>query len=121
MLRFPGRAFRSVANEDPSHTHDRAKLIYLNSLDNELSSIPKLSKGASQTTIDAPQTEPRSLEPSNRRWVALAASITAILPFFSLAWIAVGFHGREITQESWNAIQIAMKVVRRPLESRIPA
>lgn len=118
MLRFPGRAkFRSVASEDPSHTHDdREELIYVNPSENQFSSNPKDSNDAAQITSMDVQPEPQSLRPSNRRWLGLAACMIAILPFFSLAWTAVGLHGRGISQVSWNIVQIAMKVVRHPSE-----
>lgn len=108
MVRFPGRAkFRSLASDELAHVLDesRENLTYEIPFEDQISST--ISK-----TDEYSKAEPQALKPYDHRWLAIAGCLTAIIPFFGLAWAAVGLHGRGITQNAWNGLQIAMKVVR---------
>ncbi|KAJ5730926.1 uncharacterized protein N7483_005434 [Penicillium malachiteum] len=116
MLRLPGRAkFRSVPSEDlgfVQNEEDRDGVTYNNLVGDEfhtnndqLKSTANINSGRKLS-----QCEPATLRPSGQRWLALIASLIGITPFFCLAWAAVGLNGKKISQSSWDAIKIAMKV-----------
>lgn len=52
-----------------------------------------------------------TLQPSSRRWGTIVACLLGIVPFFCLAWAAVGLHNHKSTTKSLDALQTVMKVV----------
>lgn len=112
MLSQPGRArFRSVATEDSVHpaNHHGSSAGFDNGY--------KGYGGYSETVMPSAHIqqgvvpEPATLQPSRRRWGTLVACLLGIVPFFCLAWAAVGLHNHKITTKNWDALQTAMKVV----------
>jgi hypothetical protein len=116
MLRFPGRAkFHSLATDEAAHVTSAdpvAESHCRNSFQDPTSSTHHKANVTANSVNEDPRPEPQTLKPYDHRWLALAARFIAITPFFCLAWAAVGLHGRGTTQDSWNRLQIAMKVVR---------
>ncbi|KAJ5707908.1 hypothetical protein N7488_007709 [Penicillium malachiteum] len=116
MLRLPGRArFRSVPNEDlgsVQNEQSRDGLTYDNPFENEIQTNSDQPKNTANinSVRKISQCEPAPLKPSGQRWFALIACIIGIVPFFCLAWAAVGLNGKKISQSSWDALKIAMKV-----------
>ncbi|KAJ5109427.1 hypothetical protein N7456_006102 [Penicillium angulare] len=111
MLRFPGRAkFRSLASNEPPGDSNRDDSLYENPFEDPISNTQSKT-GTTATSIDEySKLEPQALKPYHHRWLAIAGCLAGIIPFFGLAWAAVGLHGRGITQNAWNGLQIAMKV-----------
>ncbi|KAB8228846.1 uncharacterized protein BDW43DRAFT_315487 [Aspergillus alliaceus] len=53
----------------------------------------------------------RRLRTQNRRWVAQFVSVAAVAPFLFLAGIAFWLNNRAVEYESWDRMQLAMKVL----------
>ena len=116
MLPLPRQArFRSVATEDPAYPVDPPS-GYPAGEDFSYGGYGSYSEATAPSTRIGYSSEgvpePTTLRPSKRRWLTLVTCLFGVVPFFGLAWAAVGLNGHKISPKMWDTLQTVMKVVR---------